>query len=205
MIGEAGLGPASRRDGPIWRAFLRAQAEGIVACDVFCVDTILLRRLYVLFFLQVASRRLRIAGVTANPTGAWVAQQARNLASDGAFTGIRFLIRDRDTKYTHTFDAILESEGLRVIRTPVRTPVANAYAERVVGTIRRDCLDWLLIYGRRHLEQVLRTYAEHYNAHRPHRGRGLSPPDQTPPAVAGPIERRDLIGGLIHEYQHIAA
>jgi putative transposase len=92
-----------------------------------------------------------------------------------------------------------------VIRTPVRTPVANAYAERVVGTIRRDCLDCLLIYGRRHLEQVLRTYAEHDNAHRPHRGRGLSPPDQTPPAVAGPIERHDLIGGLIHEYQRVAA
>ncbi len=112
VIGEAGLGAASRRDGPTWRALLRAQAEGIVACDVFCVDTILLRRLYVLFFLEGGSRRLPDRGVTANPTGGWVAQQARNLASDGAFTGIRFLTRDHDTKHTHTSDAILESQGV---------------------------------------------------------------------------------------------
>ncbi len=127
--------------------------------------------------------------MTTNPTGAWVAQQARNLANDGAATGIRFLIRDRDTKHTHASDAILESEGVRAIRTPLRTRVANAYAERVAGTTRRDCLDWLLIYGRRHPKQVLRTYAEHHNAHRPHRARGLTTrsdtashrrPDRTP-------------------------
>ena len=151
VIGGAGLGPASRRDGPTRRAFLRAQAEGIVACDLFCVDTILLRRVYVLFFLELGIPRRALASVTRNPTGSWVAQQARNLAIDGVLAGFRFLIRDRDSKYTDVFDAMFATEGIRVIRSPIRTPVANAYAERVVGTVRRDCLDWLLIYGRRHL------------------------------------------------------
>jgi hypothetical protein len=205
ILAGARLGPAPRRSGPTWREFLRAQADGIVACDFFCVDTILVRRLYVLFFLEVGSRRLRIAGVTANPTGAWVTQQARNLAIEGAFSQVRFLIRDRDSKYTAAFDAVLETEGVRIITTPVRTPVANAYAERVVQTIRRDCLDWLLIRGRRHLEHALGVYAQHYNAHRPHRAHGLSPPDQTPPERDGPLERRDLLGGLIHEYHRAAA
>jgi putative transposase len=175
-----------------------------VACDFFCVDTILLRRLYVLFFLEIGTRRLRIAGVTTNPTGAWVTQQARNLAIDGAFTGIRVLIRDRDAKYTNAFDAVLEGEGVRVILTPVRTPVANAHAERVVGTIRRDCLDWLLVVGTRHLQHVLHAYARHYNEHRPHRSRNLSPPQPSPPERIGTIERRDLLGGAIHEYHRAA-
>ena len=199
ILASAGLHPAPRLSGPTWGEFLRAQADGIVACDFFCVDTILLRRLYVLFFIELGSRRLRIAGVTANPTGAWVAQQARNLALDGAFAKTRFLILDRDTKYTAAFDTVLESEGVRIIHTPVRTPVANAYAERVVETIRHDCLDWGLVPGRRHLEHALRVYVEHYNGHRPHRAHGLSPPNQTLPERAGAIERRDLLGGLIHE------
>jgi putative transposase len=204
VLGTAGLPPAPRRSGPSWREFMHTQAAGIVACDFFCVDTILLRRLYVLFFLEIGTRRLRIAGVTTNPTGAWVTQQARNLAIDGAFTGIRVLIRDRDAKYTNAFDAVLEGEGVRVILTPVRTPVANAHAERVVGTIRRDCLDWLLVVGTRHLQHVLRAYARHYNEHRPHRSRNLSPPQPSPPERIGTIERRDLLGGAIHEYHRAA-
>ena len=205
VLASARLPGAPRRAGPTWREFLHAQADGIVACDFFCVDTIVLRRLYVLFFIELGSRRLRIAGVTANPTGARVAQQARNVAMDGAFSDARFLIRDRDAKYTAAFDAVLVSEGVRVIRTPVRTPVANAYAERLVQTIRRDCLDWFLIRGPRHLEHVLAAYVDHYNGHRPHRGLGLAPPDRTPPERAGPLERRDLLGGLIHEYHRTAA
>ena len=143
--------------------------------------------------------------MTANPTGTWVAQQTRNVAMDGAFSDARFLIRDRDAKYTPAFDAVLTSEGVRVIRTPVRTPVANAYAERVVQTLRRDCLDWLLVRGRRHLEHVLAVYVEHSNSHRPHRGLHLAPPDRTPPERAGPLGRRDLLGGLIHQYHRATA
>ena len=191
ILANARLPGAPRRAGPTWREFLRAQADGIVACDFFGVDTILLRRLYVLFFIEVGSRRLPIAGVTANPTGAWVTQQARNLAIDGAFSDARFLIRDRDAKYTAASDAVLATADARVMRTPVRTPVANAYAERVVQTMRRDCLDWLVVRGRRHLEHILDVYAEHDNSHRPHRGLGLAPPAQTPPERAGPLERRD--------------
>jgi putative transposase len=205
VLGAARLPGAPRRTGPSWSEFVRAQADGIVACDFFCVDTILLRRLYVLFFLEVGTRRLRIVGVTARPTGAWVAQQARNLAMDDALAGKRLLIRDCDAKYTTAFDTVFTSEGVRVVKTPVRAPIANAYAERVVQTIRRECLDWILILGQRHLEHILDAYEAHYNNHRPHRGLGLAPPLQTPPQRAGPIHRRDLVGGLIHEYHRAAA
>jgi len=145
LLVRPGLGPAPRRSGPSWREFLRAQAASIVACDFFTVESVLLRRYYVLFFIAHASRRVWLAGCTTNPTGAWVTQQARNLGLDFADEGVRILIRDRDCKYTGTFDEVLRAGGIRVVKTPVRAPQANAIAERFVRTIRAECLDWLLI------------------------------------------------------------
>ncbi len=152
-----GLGPAPRRSGPSWAQFLRQQAASMLACDFFTVETISLRRFYVLFFIELDSRRVHLAGCTTNPTGGWVAQQARNLSFTGLLDRMRFLIHDRDSKFTAAFDEVFRSEGTQVIHTPIRAPQANAYAERFVRTIRAECLDWLLIVGRRHLEQVLRT------------------------------------------------
>jgi putative transposase len=179
MLKHAGIDPAPRRTSESWRAVLRAQASGIIACDFFCVDTVLLRRLYVLVFIHLGTRKAYLAGVTANPTGAWTTQQARNHV--GTFTEqsegpIRFLIRDRDTKFTTTFDDVFKSEGIQIVRTPVRAPKANAFAERLVGTIRRECLDRLLVVNRRHLDRVLCAYIDHYNTHRPHRSLNQRPP-----------------------------
>jgi transposase InsO family protein len=157
LLAQARLEPAPRRSGPSWREFLRAQATSIIACDFFTVETILLRRFYVLFFIAHASRRVWLAGRTRNPTGAWVTQQARNLGLDLGESGVRFLIRDRDSKYNDAFDEVFRSEGIRIVKTPVRAPKANAIAERFVRTIRAECLDRLLISGRRHLEHVLRA------------------------------------------------
>jgi hypothetical protein len=185
----------------------------VLAVDFFTVETITLRRLYVLFFIELGSRRVHLAGATATPNGPWMVQQARNLAwtlSERA-TPLRFLIRDRDSKFTRAFDQVFNSEGIRVIRTPVRAPRANAYAERCVGTIRRESLDWILIRSRRHLEHVLGVYIDHYNSHRPHRGLELRPPRPGRPALhlmtsAHPlaVRRRDRLGGLIHEYARAA-
>jgi putative transposase len=152
----------------------------MLACDFFTVETISLRRVYVLFFIELEGRRVHLAGCIANPSGAWVTQRARNLSFTGVFERMRFLIHDRDSKFSGTFDEAFRSEGIKVIRTPIRAPQANAYAERFVRTVRAECLDWLLIVGRRHLETVLRTYTDHYNCERPHRGLALlSPTRQT--------------------------
>ena len=152
------LGPAPRRSGPSWREFLRQQAAGMLACDFFTVETTSLRRFYVLFFIELESRRVHLAGCTTNPTGAWVTQQARNLSLTGLFERIRYLIHDRDSKFAAAFDEVFRSEGIKVIHTPIRAPQANVYAERFVRTVRAECLDWLLIVGRRRLETVLRIY-----------------------------------------------
>jgi putative transposase len=161
----------------------------------------------VLFFIELGSRRVHLAGCTTNPTAAWVVQQARNLSFTGLFDQIRFLIHDRDSKFTASFDDVFRSEGIRVVHTPVRAPQANAHAERFVRTIRTECLDWLLLIGRRHLERGLRTYIKHYNRERPHRGLALQPPER--PALTSPgdgaVQRRDRLGGLIHEYYKAAA
>jgi transposase InsO family protein len=202
------LGPAPRRSGPSWRQFLRQQATTIIACDFFTVETLSLRRFYVLFFIELDSRRVHLAGCTTNPSGAWVTQQARNLSFTGVFERVRFLIHDRDSKFAGSFDEAFRSEGIRVIHTPIRAPQANAYAERFVRTIRAECLDWLLIIGRRHLETALRAYTTRYNRERPHRGLALLTPDSTsadPPPSRGEIKRRDRLGGLIHEYHRAAA
>ena len=189
---------------PSWAEFLRAQAQGVLACDFFTVETVWLRTLYVLFWIEHGSRRVHLAGVTANPDCAWVTQQARNLAIDERPENGRFLIHDRDAKFCGPFDAIVRSEGVRVIETPFRAPRANAVAERWVRTVRGECLDHVLIVGRRHLERVLQVYVAHYNAGRPHRSLALATPAGQPPAARGSppgaVLRRDLLGGLIHEY-----
>jgi putative transposase len=206
-----GLNPAPRRAATTWRAFLRQQAAGIVACDFFTVDTVWLRRLYVLFFIDQDNRRVHLAGVTAHPDGAWVAQQARNLLLMLGNRRPRFLIRDRDAKFTHAFDDVFRSEGTEVLITPVQAPNANAYTERWIRTVRAECLDWLLTIGRGHLEQVLRVYVAHYNAHRPHRALGLGPPDPLAnlsvvrDGQPRRVHRRDLLSGLLHEYHRRAA
>jgi putative transposase len=204
-----GLHPAPRRAGPTWTEFLRSQAAGILACDFFTVETIRLKTIFVLFFMELQTRRVRVVGVTAHPDSAWVTQQARNLAIDGRLGDVRFLVRDQDAKFSGAFDEVLRTEGVRIIRTPVRAPRANAFAERFVGTVRRECLDHVLIYGRRHLERVLKVYIAHYVEERPHRGLGLAvPATDRAPRIRGvtrtPVERRDVLGGLIHEYRWAA-
>ena len=161
---EAGVQPAPQRAQASWRAFLHAQASSMLACDFLTVETAFLQRIYVLFFISLATRRIEYVACTSNPDGRWVAQQARNLIMRfGDEQPFRFLVHDRDAKFSHTFDEVFRTEGIRVIRTPVMAPNANAHAERWVRTLRTDCHDRILILGRRHLEHVLRVYCRHYN------------------------------------------
>lgn len=212
VLASADVPPAPERGEQSWRSFLRQQAASTLACDFFTVETLTLQRIDVLFFISLATRRLEFIACTPNPDGAWVTQQARNLVMQlGEHQQqFRLLIHDRDTKFSRAFNEVFRTEGIEVIRTPVRAPNANAFAERWVRTVRSDCLDRILILGRRHLERVLRVYGKHYNEHRPHRALELAPPDganaaavdHTPEAPA--VRRHDLLGGLIHEYQHAA-
>ena len=209
ILKDAGLDPAPRRAGPTWRQFLSAQAHAILAVDFAHVDTVFLRRLYILLVIEHGRRRVHLAGITAHPTGDWVTQQARNLFMDLGERAdrFRFLIRDRDSKFTAAFDAVFAGADIRIIRTPVRAPRANAIAERFIGTLRRECLDHILITGPRHLEVVLREYVQHFNTHRPHRSLDQRPPaGGIPPASGAAIRvlRRDRLGGLVHEYLQVA-
>jgi transposase len=213
ILTRHGLPPAPQRNEQTWRDFLRQHAATTLACDFFTVETAWLKRIYVLFFISLKSRRIEFVACTSNPTGAWTAQQARNLlmAVDDRKQPFRLLIHDRDSKFSGGFDHVFESEGIAVIRTPVQAPNANAEAERWVGSVRRECLDRLLIFSRRQLEQVLRAYARHYNRHRPHRSLALRRPEQadsSPTPLRAPpypqLNRRDLLGGLIHEYEYAA-
>jgi transposase InsO family protein len=211
ILRAAGVGPAPRRSGPTWREFLAVQAHAVIACDFLVVETALLKRLHVLVFIEHGTRRLHLAGVTARPTGAWVAQQARNLAMDldGRLGTPRFLIHDRDPVFTTAFTEVFKAEGLRIITTLPRTPRMNATCEGVIGTLRRELLDRTLILNERHLALVLREYVNHYNGHRPHQSRQQRPPDiETQPARdvtdLRSARRKPVVAGLIHEYHHAA-
>jgi transposase InsO family protein len=211
ILHAAGIDPAPRRAGPSWREFLAVQAHALIACDFLAVETVLLKRLYVLVFIEHGARRLHVAGVTARPTGAWAAQQARNLAMDlgDRLATLRFLIHDRDPLFTTAFGEVFMAEGLRIITTLPRTPRMNAICERVIGTLRRELLDRTLILNERHLALVLREYLIHYNRHRPHQSRQQRPPGiETQPVrgVAGlrSVRRKSVVLGVINEYRHAA-
>ena len=209
ILNSAGLDPAPRRSSPTWRQFLAAQAHAILAIDFAHVDTVFLRRLYILIVIEHDRRHVHLAGITAHPTGAWVTQQARNLLMDLGERAdrFRFLIRDRDSKFTTAFDAVFTGAQIRIVRTPIRAPRANAIAERFIGTLRRECLDHILIAGPRHLAVVLGEYAQHFNTHRPHRSLDQRPPvggTARPSGAAIHVLRRDRLGGLIHEYVQVA-
>src|SRR5215218_7835405 len=206
ILHRHGIDPASRRASVSWREFLSQQAPAIL--DFFTVETLWLRRFYVLFFIELSRRRVHLAGVTANPDGAWVVQQARNLLMTLAEQEQRhrILIRDRDRKFTAAFDEVFRSEGLRPIKAPIAAPRAQAHAERWVGSARRECLDRILIVSRRQLETVLREYVAYYNTHRPHRSLDQQPPlpkigPVPPPDHEWRVRRRDRLGGLFHEYE----
>jgi putative transposase len=210
ILQAAGIDPAPQRASASWKQFLSAQAMTIAAVDFFHVDTIFLKRLYVLFVIEHHHRRVHLAGVTAHPTAAWTVRQARNILMDigERADDLKFLIRDRDAKYTDAFDAVFTASGMRIITTPVRAPRANAICERWIASARRECTDRILITGRRHLHHTLSDYADHYNSHRPHRTLSQQPPvgkTHTAPADDNTrIRRRDRLGGLIHEYSQAA-
>jgi putative transposase len=206
ILKHAGIDPAPGRNSQSWTTFLRTQAAGIVACDFFCVDTILLRRYYVLFFIELDRRRVHLAGITTNPTGDWTTQAVRNLMMRYGHT-IRFLIRDGAGQFIGAFDEVFRSDGTTIIRTPPRTPVANAHAERWVGTVRRELCDRTLIWGHRHLVQLLREYVEHYNAHRPHRSLRQRAPNDAEVVEyrpGQPIRQHPTCSGLINQYRQAA-
>jgi putative transposase len=202
-----------RRDGPTWRQFLHAQAAGILAADFLHVDTVSLTRLYILVFIEHGTRRMHLGGVTAHPTGGWTVQQARNLALDLGyrFGDLWFLIRDRGSNFTRSFDAVFQATGTTILCTAVRAPRMNAICERPIGTLRREHLDRVLILNQAHMRAVLADYQEHYNTARPHQGPGQPVPDFDPGSrvtAADPgtcqIRRKPVLSGLINEYTRAA-
>ncbi|MFJ5725627.1 integrase core domain-containing protein [Streptomyces sp. NPDC093149] len=210
ILHAAGIDPAPRRTGPSWREFLTAQAEGIIAADFFHIDTVTGRRLYALAFLELGTRKLHITGVTAHPTAQWATQQARNLTADlgTRVESLRFVLRDRDSKYIDSFDGVFEAEEMEILKSAPRAPRMNAHCERVIGSIRREALDHVLIMNEAHARHVLAAYERHYNEHRPHRARKQLPPgaDQQPITVHDLEVRRLLrtriLGGAINEYRY---
>jgi transposase InsO family protein len=209
ILHNAGIDPAPRGPGPTWEQFLTAQARGILAADFVHVDTVFLRRLYVLIVIEHGTRRVHLAGITANPDGAWTTQAARNFLMDlgQRAASIKFLIRDRAGQFTGSFDAVFQADGIRILASPPQAPRANAICERMIGTLRRELFDRLLIVNERHLRRVLTDYLRHYNAARPHRALGQIAPAQAgtrPPDInlaEYRIRRRQVLGGLTHEYQ----
>jgi transposase InsO family protein len=214
ILRAAGIEPAPRRAVPAWRQFLHTQAAGIVAVDFLHVDTVLLRRLYVLVFIEHGTRRMHLGGVTANPTGEWTVQQARNLALTlgGRFEDFRFLIRDRGSNFTQSFDAVFQVAGTRILRTAVQAPRMNATCERLIGTLRRELPGRMLILSEAHLRAVLAEYQVHYNTARPHQGIAQRVPGCDREALgvtavnldAQRIHRKPVLNGLINEYSRAA-
>ena len=213
ILHAAGIDPAPRCTGPAWKQFLTAQARGVLAADFVHVDTVLLRRIYALIVIEHGTRCVHLAGITANPDGAWTTQAARNflMGLDQRTTAIKFLIRDRAGQFTGSFDAVFQADGIRILTSPPQAPRANAICERMIGTLRREVLDRLLIVNEHHLRQVLTEYLRHYNSMRSHRSLGLQPPRPAPglalvepDPVASPVQRVDVLGGLIHEYRRAA-
>ena len=209
ILHDAKIGPAPRHTGPTWKQFLTAQARGILAADFVHVDTILLRRIYALILIEHGTRRVHLAGITANPDGAWTTQAARNVLMDlGARAAtVKFLIRDRAGQFTSSFDAVFTAEGIRILASPPQAPRANAICERIIGTLRRELLDRMMIVNEHHLRQVLTEYLRHYNTARPHRGLGQLTPAQANTRPPEPvnladhrIRRKQVLGGLTHEY-----
>lgn len=213
VLRQGKVPPAPRLARDSWSSFLRTQASGLLACDFFHVDTVFCQRLYVLFVMEVETRRVHILGVTDRPNRDWLTQQARNLVMDleDRVDRFRFFLRDRDGKFSDAFDAVLAGAGVRVLLSPPRSPKGNAFAERWVGSVRRECTDRMLVLGERHLRAVLDIYADHYNRHRPHQSLQQRPPQavetgQLAPVIPleGRIRRTQLLGGLISEYEHAA-
>ena len=214
ILHAAGIDPAPRRSGPAWRQFLHVQAAGILAVDFLHVDTVLLRRLYVLVFIEHGTRRMHLGGVTANPAGEWTVQQARNLALTPGerFESIRFLIRDRGSNFTDSSGAVFQATGARIVRTAVQAPRMNAICERLAGTLRRELLDRVLILGERHLRAALAEYQVHYNTARPHQGIAQRVPDgehdgshlTVTDLDRERIHRKPVLSGLINEYTRAA-
>jgi len=214
ILRAAGIGPAPRRSGPTWRQFLHAQAAGVLAVDFLHVDTVLLKRLYVLVFIEHGTRRMHLGGVTAHPTGEWTVQQARNLALTlgERLENVRFLIRDRGSNFTQSFDAVFQAAGTRILRTAVQAPRMNATCERLLGTLRRELFDRMLILSEAHLRAVLIEYQVHYNTARPHQGIAQRVPgcEREVPGVTAVdldvqrVRRKPVLNGLINEYSRAA-
>jgi putative transposase len=210
VLRRSGVPPAGRRSELTWKQFLAAHAETLVATDFFSVDTVFLKRLYVLMFVHLGTRRVVAAACTSEPNGEWVTQQARNLAWQLEEEGLELtiLLHDRDRKFSTSFDRVFESGGTKVLLTPLMAPKANAHAERWIGSCRRECLDWMLIASEGHLRTVLRQYVDHYNNERPHRSRELrTPSGRGDPIAAGAghaINRSTRLGGLLSHY-HVGA
>ena len=213
ILHDAGIGPAPRRTGPTWKQFLTAQARGIIAVDFVHVDTVLLHRLYALIVMEHGTRRVRLAGITANPDGSWTRQAARNVLMDlgQRATSVKFPIRDGAGQFTSSFDAVFAAEGIRILASPPQAPRANAICERIIGTLRRELFDRVLIVNQHQLRRVLTEYLRHYNAARPHRSLGQLTPAQAdirPPEPVNlaehRIRRKQVLGGLTHEY-YVAA
>jgi len=208
--GRERIDPAPRRSGPTWSQFLRSQAEAILACDFFTAELLDGTQAYVLAVIEHATRRIRILGVTQHPTGAWTAQQARNLLTDLGDQAhrVKFMIRDRGSNFTTAFDAILADAGIRTVLCNVRTPRMNAIAERWIGGCRRELLDRTLIWNQAHLRRILHGYETHHNQHRPHRSLHAAAPLQPLPEPVDleqyHVRRQTRLGGLINEYRLIA-
>lgn len=210
ILKDRGVAPAPERASVTWSDFLRSQAA--VACDFACIDTVGLRRYHLLFFIDIKTRRVFYAGITAHPTGAWTTQAARNLflRHGQALAGCKALVRDGGSQFVDAFDEIFRTEGIKILKTPVRTPVANAFAERWIGSLRRELLDRTLIWNQAQLERIVTDYIDHYNEHRPHRSLDQNPPNRaTPTSIRSPsdqdqVRRSSRCDGLIHEYRKAA-